>query len=381
MSKQPDSTKQLSREEFNRIRESMKYRKKAEQPSAGGYIPIDMGLFLTSRCNLRCLHCFEWNKDGFMTTADPSCREKEIPLQKIVECLEYTEPAKTRLYLWGGEPLLYSQFHELCMLLKKHQRWTTVCTNGLLIDRHLEDLFGIGDQTVLLISLDGFQEYNDKIRGKGTFDKVISNIHLFQKEKYPGEISVCTVISDAMIGHLYDFCEYMDTLDINTLYLSFPWYINEETASLMDQQFQNRFGDILACGTDASWHHFTWHISEELIDPLRSEMKRISEKRWNIRIRFQPALEPEEIDDFILGGRKTAQERQKCLAVFNRIDILENGEVSACKLFREFTVGNIHEKTIQELWEGEKMAEIRSRMSCGLLPVCSKCVLLYLNGE
>ena len=101
----------------------------------------------------------------------------------------------------------------------------------------------------------------------------------------------------------------------------------------------------------------------------------------NIRIRFQPALDPEEIDDFILGGRKTAQERSKCLAVFNRIDILENGEVSACKLFREFAVGNIHENTIQELWEGEKMAEIRSRMNCGLLPVCSKCVLLYLNGE
>ena len=381
MSKQPGSTKQLSREEFNRIRESMKYRKKAEQPFAGGYVPIDMGLFLTSRCNLRCLHCFEWNKDGFLYTSDSSCRETELPLPKIAECLEYTESAKTRLYLWGGEPLLYSQFHELCSLLQKHQRWTTICTNGLLIDSYLEDLLAIGRHTVLLVSLDGFQEYNDNIRGKGTFDKVISNIRLLQNEKFQGEISVCTVISDEMIGHLYDFCKYMETLDINTLYLSFPWYINEETAARMDREFQNRFGDILSCSTDASWHHFTWHISEDLIEPLRCEMKRIAEKQWNIRIRFQPALDPEEIDDFILGGRKTAQERSKCLAVFNRIDILENGEVSACKLFREFAVGNIHENTIQELWEGEKMAEIRSRMNCGLLPVCSKCVLLYLNGE
>ena len=383
MGKQPGSTKPLNREEFLRIREAMKYRKKAEKETAGGYVPLDLGLFLTPRCNLRCRHCFEWNTDGFLRNAEQSCLEREISLANIEACLEYTEEAKTRLYLWGGEPLLYSRFHELCQLLKKAKRWTTICTNGLLVDWALDDLMEISEHTVLLISLDGFAEINDGIRGKGTFRQVISNIGLLREKGYPGEISVCTVMSNAMIGHLYEFCAFMETLPINTLYLSFPWYINEETAEKMDREFERRFGDLLPSAEkgQASWHHFTWRISEALTERLREEMKRIAGRTWKIRVRFQPALSAEEIDDFVQGGSVPAQHASRCLAVYNRMDILEGGEVCACKLFREFTVGNLNTQTIKEIWEGEKMREIRSRMNCGLLPVCSKCVLLYLNGE
>ena len=383
MPKQPESTKALNKEEFKRIKEALKYRKKAEMEPTEGYVPLDLGLFLTPRCNLRCRHCFEWSETGFLHNAEKARTSRELSLELIEACLDYTEGAGTRLYLWGGEPLLYSDFHRLCQLLQKAERWTTVCTNGLLIDRVLEDLMNVSDHTVLLISLDGFREYNDRIRGTGTFDKVISNIRLLQESGFRGEISVCTVIGDEMINHLHAFCEYMETLKINTLYLSFPWYINDETAEKMDMEFARRFGDILPAppaGT-ASWHHFKWNISYDRMESLRQEMRRINERIWNIRVRFQPALEPAEIDDFIRGGMTPAQGSSKCLAVYNRMDVLQGGEVSACKLFPEFTVGNLNDMTIQEIWEGEKMAEIRKRMKCGLLPVCSKCVLLYLNGE
>ena len=383
MHKQPGSTKALNREEFNRIKEALKYRKKAGGESAGGYAPLDLGLFLTPRCNLRCRHCFEWNEDGFLRTAETGRTDCELPLALIDQCLDYTKEAGTRLYLWGGEPLLYSRFQELCDRLQKAKRWTTICTNGLLIDRMLGDLRKIEDHTVLLVSLDGLRECNDRMRGAGTFDRVVSNLRLLQETKFHGEVSVCTVIGDELIGHLYEFCEFMETLNINSLYLSFPWYISEDTAAKMDREFERRFSDILPFENNgnASWHHFTWHISENRMECLREEMKRINARTWNIRVRFQPVIEPGEIDDFIRGGEMPAQGSNKCLAVFNRMDILQGGEVSACKLFREFTVGNLKEKSIQELWERETMTEIRRRMNCGLMPVCSKCVLLYLNGE
>ena len=114
---------------------------------------------------------------------------------------------------------------------------------------------------------------------------------------------------------------------------------------------------------------------------LKEDIQRITERRWNIRVRFQPVVEPDEIDDFISGGSQSAQQRTRCLVPFNRIDIMQNGDVSACKLFREFTVGNICEQPIGDIWEGSRMEELRKRLQCGLMPVCSKCVLLYLNGE
>jgi len=388
MSNQAGSIKKLNKAEFGRIMENMEFRKKAELHDADNpYLPLDMGLFLTGRCNLRCKHCFEWNDDGFLKNDSTGHAMREIPIEKLEECLEYTRPAKTRLYLWGGEPLVYSHFHELCELLKKDPRWTTICTNGLLVENHLEDILDISENLVLLISLDGIRECNDAIRGEGTFDRVVSNIRMMKElareGKFKGEISVCCVISDDMVGRLYDYCEFMETLDINTLYLSFPWYISPETAQEMDAEFEKRFGDIIEIEdySRASWHDFTFRVSDEKVAALKGDLQKIANKRWNIRVRLQPTLETEEIDDFIAGGSMTAQKRSKCLAPFNRMDILQDGEVSPCKLFREFRVGNIGDESIKDIWEGKRMAEMRKRLSCGLLPACSKCVLLYLNGE
>lgn len=387
LSDQPVSSRKVNRSEFGRIMQNMKFRKKADSAEgAGPYLPLDMGLFLTGRCNLRCRHCFEWNEDGFLTNGSSLCANSELSVEKIAECLAYTRPAGTRLYLWGGEPLMYSRFHELCALLQQDPRWTTVCTNGLLVGDHLEDLTAISDHLVLLISLDGFRECNDAIRGRGTFDRVIGNIRMLRelsrRGEFRGEVSVCCVLSDAMTTRLYDYCEFMEELDINTLYLSFPWYISPDTARRMDAEFERRFGDLIRIEdvSRASWHDFTYHLSPDRAEALKKELRRIAGRRWRIRVRFQPALEPEEIDDFIRGGSLTAQGRTKCLAPFNRIDILQDGEVSACKLFREFSAGNLNRESLQSIWEGEKMAAIRSRLQCGLMPACSKCVLLYLNG-
>jgi Predicted Fe-S oxidoreductases len=388
MTNQPGTSKKLNSEEFRRIMESMKYRKKAENTKEDSvYLPLDMGLFLTGRCNLRCKHCFEWNEDGFLANGNSIYANGELSLEKIEECLEYTKPAKTRLYLWGGEPLAYSHFHELTEMLKKDPRWTTVCTNGLLIEKHLDDLIEISENLVLLISLDGLEESNDEIRGKGTFDKVIATVRklidLKKEGRFKGEVSVCSVINDSMIGRIYEYCEFMEEQDINTLYLSFPWYISPEAAAEMDVEVKKRFGDIIEIRNykEASWHDFTFHIFPEKIEQLKYDLRKVSERKWNIRIRFQPAIEPSEIDDFVLGGTSAVQGRTKCLVPYNRIDILQSGEVSACKLFKEFSVGNLNEESIGDIWEGDRMKEMRKRMKCGLMPACSKCVLLYLNGE
>ena len=97
-------------------------------------------------------------------------------------------------------------------------------------------------------------------------------------------------------------------------------------------------------------------------------------------MRFQPAIGSDEIGDFVKGGTKPMQDRTKCLVPYNRLDILQGGEVSVCKLFREFTVGNLSEESLKDIWEGECMKEMRKRLGCGLMPACSKCVLLYQNG-
>lgn len=384
---QPKTSRKIDIKEFGRIKETICYAKKVEKENEEEiHKPIDLGLFLTGRCNLRCSHCFEWNEDGFLNNGDAKYANGEMPIEDIQQCLEYTKESKSRLYVWGGEPLLYSKFEEFCKLLKDDPRWVTMCTNGLMIQNKLDSLIDISENLVLLVSLDGFKEYHEVIRGKGTFDRTIENIKriivLSKEGKYKGEVSVNCVISNGMIGHLYEFCEFMEELGINSLYICFPWYIAEETALEMDKEFERRFGDIvdIADYSKTSWHDFKYHLDESKLPELKKDLQRIIDRVWNIRVRLQPALELDEIEDFVKGGMTCAQGRTKCLANHNRLDILHHGEVSACKLFKELTVGSLRDSSIEDIWEGAKMQEYRKRLGCGLMPVCSKCILLYLNG-
>lgn len=101
-------------------------------------------------------------------------------------------------------------------MIEKDPRWTVICTNGLLIEKELESLPPISENLVFLISVDGFQEDNDAIRGKGTFDRVLHNINILRdlqkKGEYKGEISLSAVLNGELAPRLYEFVEYCESL-------------------------------------------------------------------------------------------------------------------------------------------------------------------------
>lgn len=392
MKEQPITERHLDRKEFERIKTTVTGMIKGKNRNYDivnkNYKPSDLGLFLTESCNLRCAHCFEWNEEGFLSNKEPS-KCNELPFEYIKECIEFTKESKARIYLWGGEPLMYSKFSELCALLQMDTRWVTICTNGLLVKKNIQNLLPISDNLVLLTSIDGFEECHDSIRGKGTFKKTIDSIktivELGEKGVYKGKQSVNCVINDGMIGKLYDFCELMEKIKIDTLYICFPWYIPDSVANVMDKYYEEKIEPMLGTSkkkdkNQYSWHSFQYHIDPQYIKLLKEDLEHIIKRRWKIRIRFQPALEINEIDDFIRGGIRCAQKKSQCLAPINRLDVLANGSVTACKLFKEFTIGSLKEERIEQIWSGERFERIRNILLNELMPVCSKCVLLYLNG-
>lgn len=101
-----------------------------------------------------------------------------------------------------------------------------------------------------------------------------------------------------------------------------------------------------------------------------------------MRLRYQPQIEDDEVDGFIRGTSRPAQRRHRCLAVSNRIEIHADGRVSSCKFFPEFVIGDLHDSRADELWQSERFQRVRASLrQNGLMPVCSKCILLYLNGD
>lgn len=128
---------------------------------------------ITSRCNLRCAHCY--NQERYW---DKESKYREYSYDEIV-CIvnKLSNLNFTRIHLLGGEPLMSSNILDMIKEATSQNLKVSIVTNGTLLTK--EVMYNLCDLGVssISISLDGItEESNDKIRGKGVFKKVISNL-------------------------------------------------------------------------------------------------------------------------------------------------------------------------------------------------------------
>jgi radical SAM protein with 4Fe4S-binding SPASM domain len=388
----PGTTRTLNAKEFADIKHTVSIRSTARRnllsdPGYAAPLPQEVSLQLTYRCNLRCVHCYQWNEQGFFRDFSPARQKTELDTEIVANVLRTTAPVRSKLFLWGGEPLMHSRFGEIAALIEQYPRTVNMCTNGLLFKRKLDDMLRIGEGLNLLVSLDGLGEDHEALRGKGTFKRTTDNIRMMldlKKEgRFLGELSLSCMVSHVTVGKMYEFMEWAEELGVNTVYFQFPWYISPEVAGAMDKVYEESFAWLKPdTGTkQPTWHSYTYQLPEEQIPTLRESMTRLAGRQWRSRVRYQPQLQADEVEDFIRGASRPAQGRSKCLAVSNRLEVHADGNVSSCKFFPEFVVGNLYDTEMGELWQSESFRHVREILSAnGMMPVCSKCILLYLNG-
>jgi len=111
---------------------------------------------LTASCNLRCQGCYH-----FASPTSDDLADKEI----LAFLRQKKATGYKKLWLFGGEPTLRDNLFPVI------DRWfweIHIISNGQIkIPRHYD--------WKLWISLDGPANYNDGIRGKGTFNMVVNN--------------------------------------------------------------------------------------------------------------------------------------------------------------------------------------------------------------
>ncbi len=389
---QPKSNKPYAKGALKRFQKKIAFTKSCykERKVDATYaieLPQEIGLKLTNRCDLRCTHCFQWNNEGYhrlLTKAEVK-RQGDLNISIVENLLKETKHLKSHLYLWGGEPMMYTYWDELVKLLQDDPRDTVVCTNGLSIKRKLESLLKISENLTTLISVEGLEIHHDKLRGKNTFKKIMKNVDLLlnlQKQHiYKGHVSIAAVFSEDLIPDLYECCLYFEKKGIDTLYFNFPWYIPKDEAVNMNSFFAENFDWL---GTDKgkrnTWNSFDYHIDMSLLDELLVQIKRILEKTWKIRIRFQPNLEVHEVEDYLKGKSTPPENKKMCLGISNRIDVMPSGHVVSCKKFTEFVMGSLEGNSLSDVWHGDAFKKFREVHNNKLMSICSKCEILYSNG-
>lgn len=350
-------------------------------------LPEEVAFKLTNRCDLRCDHCYQWNDSGYHHGLAAAEKRGDLDLAIIAKVLAATRALKSNVFLWGGEPLVYRDWDGLVELLVAEERWTSICTNGTQLERRLGSLLRLSEWLELVIAVDGLEAEHDALRGKGAYQRMMKGLRALVAEKkvgaYRGELTVNCVFQDSMVGRLFELVSRLQDEGVDTVYLSFPWYLADETSAMMDDHVAAHFPWMTpgAGGRKPSWHSYKFRLDPARFDTLRAELDRINAAEWRVKVRYNPALQGDEMREFLLGSHRPAQNKTRCLAHRTRMDVFPSGEVVSCKFFPEFAVGNLAEAEVAEVWQGSRFEQVRETVSrCGLMPVCAKCNLLYTRG-
>lgn len=350
-------------------------------------LPSEIAFKLTNRCNLRCKHCYQWNEEGHHHDLDKEEQNRDIDFSIIEKVFAQTREVKSNVYLWGGEPLIYRDWDKFVDLLAADPRFTSMCTNGIWIKKRLDSILRVSEVWEILVALEGFPEEHDAIRGKGNHKKAMEGLDLLLQEKaagnYKGEVTVNFVVTNSMVGKIYEMIEFLEAKQLDTVYLSLPWFLSDQTSAKMDQYYTKNF-DWLCSEHETqrpSWHAYKYSLSSDAVEQLMEQLDKVNQRDWQIKVRYNPEVNPDEVKDFILGSDKPAQNKTQCLSIKSRMDVFPNGEVISCKFFPEMLAGNLKQESVGEIWQGCQFSKIRETIDTeGLMPVCAKCNLLYSRG-
>jgi radical SAM protein with 4Fe4S-binding SPASM domain len=98
-------------------------------------------------------------------------------MDQIKQIKEYADFFKIdKFSLLGGEPLMYPDLDQVLEILPK----TSVYTNGKLVGEKIDDL---KKAHTVVVSIDGYKDYSESIRGEGTWKIAMDALQILKKEK------------------------------------------------------------------------------------------------------------------------------------------------------------------------------------------------------
>jgi mycofactocin radical SAM maturase len=156
--------------------------------------PVNVTWEVSYACNLSCKHC--------LSDSGPK-RQGELSTAECFKVIDQLAAAKVfQFNIGGGEPFLRPDFLDLMDYAHQKGMVTCISTNGTLIDDDTARRLA-KEMVYIQVSLDGATAAsNDAIRGKGSFEKVISALECLRKQHI--EVSVNTVLTRKSYPELDD---------------------------------------------------------------------------------------------------------------------------------------------------------------------------------
>jgi len=276
------------------------------------------------------------------TVSYSSDREEELNTRECKKIIDQIVDLKiNHLIFSGGEPLLRKDIFDLIVYaVDKKIKMIDVISNGTLIDEDMARRLVKCGLTHITISMDGLEDTNDFIRGKGSFHKATRAIDLINKYKNKGlpTIGINFTIMNCNINQILPIIDLAKTKRCSIVVLQ---------PMLCDNVYMQRRN------INELW------VSEVNIPKLKEVMEEVIElkkKMWSLSIHVNDKIlemTPAYFAGFPLGTNL------KCYEGIVRIVISYNGDLWACR----GTYGNLKKRSLlRNLWISPQAKKIRDEI-------------------
>ncbi len=293
---------------------------------------------ITNRCNLKCRMC-----DIPLTATEELSTEK----WKGVITDSASLGAKTIVFS-GGEPLLREDIFELIRFVKKNNMKTCITTNGLLIDEKCACELKSAGIDVVNVSLEGPQRIHDYLRGKNSFERVLSA--LYNLKQHNIESTIATMVS----SYNYRYLEFI----VDTA-------IRYGSTTIKFQPFNTLFINNKNKGK----HFF---INHRQARELRGVINRAVSKCVKCGIALNPLSYLNTIPLYLSGKFKKGG--NGCSALLSSSAITSDGSIYPCWVMTEdrYLIGSIKENRFINIWNSKRHKKLREDISS---KGCKGCVM------
>ncbi|MDP2924680.1 MAG: radical SAM protein [Candidatus Omnitrophota bacterium] len=300
--------------------------------------------YLTSYCNLKCLHC--WIDPMYI---DKEEAQEEASFELLKDVIDQAIPLGLKsIKITGGEPFLNKNIFSLIAYAFKKRLIATIETNGTLINDNIASFLKKNNVKQIAVSIDGHNKIvHERLRGVGgSFEKAVNGIKVLKK--YNLNIQIIMAVYKDNIGHVEDVIKLAESLGVSNLKI-------------------NRILNI-SRGEDLNAKDKTLSVSSYI--------------RFNkmIDTDIQPSYRLNIMLDIPLAFKKIwrIRETRSMCNIKNIAGVLADGSISMCGIGRtieSLKLGSIRQESLRHIWTNNPTLRIiREGLPDGLKGICGRCI-------
>lgn len=316
--------------------------------------PDGINITLTNKCNLRCKMCF--------ISSDSYDKESDLSKNEVFSIIDQAAAMGIKeTILTGGEPFLRDDLFEIFEYCKLKGLRSVVTTNGTLVDKALARKIVTSHLSHIHFSVDGLEEANDFIRGKGKFAKTISAIKLVNelRNKHNSKLSL-GIASTVMDHNLEDLPRLLSVADgLNVDVINFQPLL-KNNANTLDR------GDTIF-----------WVSCQRLpvLDEVIKKIKSFKGKHTSVY---------EEPDLMLLSKyyrRSLLLSDWKCFGGYKTIFICVGDNKAPLVYTCHGICGSLKEKSIKDCWMSAEAKRLRENVKKCKNPCLQSCYSRVISGS